>query len=183
MGTAQILDVVLGIFFLLSVLVGYHRGLIVTLARVAAVAGAYMGAVLAATGLKSVLAESLLLPLLERQTGGSVFVGFAGQALREAAEGIAYSLVFFIAFAILQFILFRLAGGLKTVDKIPVVGGLDKLGGAVLGFCWIFFLCLLLGNVFFTYVPKELRRDMGLGNKVVKKTVLLSVFVPDKSGK
>ena len=50
-------DVIIGVCMLVSVLVGYHRGFLVTIARIVAMVAAYIGAVLAAGTLKKMLAE------------------------------------------------------------------------------------------------------------------------------
>lgn len=178
MKLTQMIDSIIGICFLISVLVGYYRGLIVTIARIVAMVASYLGAVLAAEALKGVIARLVFLPLLNRQLEGSLFAGIAGEALLEIAQGIAYSVVFFVVFALLEFILFRVVHALKLIDHVPVLGRLNRLGGAVLGFFWVFLLCLLLGNVFFTYVPKELQHQWGFTKTEVQNTVLLNVFVP-----
>ena len=102
--------------------------------------------------------------------------GIGEEALTAAAEGISYTLVFAVMFSVLQFVFLLLVSALRLVDHVPVLGKLNKLGGAVLGFFWMFLLCLLLGNVFFTYVPKELRHQWGFTKKAVQNTVLMCVF-------
>ena len=44
------IDVVIGVCMLVSVLVGYHRGFLVTIARIVAMVASYIGAVLASYG-------------------------------------------------------------------------------------------------------------------------------------
>lgn len=169
---------VIGVFFLLSVVVGYHRGLVLTIARLVAMAAAYIGARSMAVLCRGILGQEFLLPMLEKQLGQNPLGGLMETTITDAAEGIAYSLVFCVAFFLLELILLRLVNGFKLVDHIPVVGKINKLGGAVVGFLWVFLLCLLLGNVFFTYIPKELRYNMGFTKEEIKETVLLNVFVP-----
>ena len=88
-----------------------------------------------------------------------------------------------MVFALLQFVLLRAIHVLKLVDHIPVLGTMNKLAGGVLGFFWVFILCILLGRVFFTYVPDSLRSQWGFTGKAVQQTVLLNAFVPDEAGK
>lgn len=178
MTAPQIVDLAIGLLFLVSVLTGYHRGLVVTLARIAALAAAYLGAAAAAKILGNVLGRTILLPMLKKHLEGSAAGLLPEQMLWETVDGIAYSLVFFLLFFVLQVFFLLLIRMLKMVDRIPVVGKLDKLGGAVFGFLWVFILCLLLGNVFFTYVPRSVQKQMGLGKRAVENTVLLNVFVP-----
>lgn len=180
MKITEILDVVIGVLFLVSVLLGYYRGLVLTIARLAAMAAAYIGARSLAVLTKGILGQQIMLPILKRQLEENPLGGFAETAATDAAEGAAYSLVFCIALFVLELILLRLVNGFKLVDCIPVVGKLNKLGGAVAGFLWVFLLCLVLGNVFFTYIPKEMQHRMGFTEQAVQETVLLSVFVPQR---
>ena len=92
-------DVVIGVCMLVSILVGYHRGFLVTIARIVAMVASYIGAVLAAGTLKKMLAQTVFMPVLEKQMGSGALAQLAGQALEPAAEGIAYSVVFFVVFA------------------------------------------------------------------------------------
>lgn len=172
------LDAMIGVFFLLSVFLGYHRGLVLTVARVAAMAAAYIGARSLAVLSSGMLARQFILPGLQDRLENNLLNGLAEAALTESAEGIAYSFVFCVALFVLEFVLLRLINGFRLLDDIPVVGKLNKLGGAVVGFLWVFLLCLLVGNVFFTYIPKELQHKMGFTEKAVQETVLLNVFVP-----
>lgn len=174
----EILDWVIGISLLVSVLLGWHRGLVLTAARLGAVVVTYIGARSLAVLAQGFLGQQWILPVLQRQLEGNQLGGLLETALEEAAEGIAYSIVFFVAFAVLEFILLRLVNGLKVIDSIPVIGRLNKLGGAVVGFLWVFLVFVLAGNVFFTYVPGEIRHQMGFTNEAVKESVLLQVFVP-----
>lgn len=176
------IDAVIGICILVSVLIGYHRGFLVTIARIVAMVASYIGAVLAAGTLKKMLAQTVFMPMLEKQMGSGALARLAGQALEPAAEGIAYSIVFFVVFAVLQFVLLHSIRAFKLVDHIPVLGTMNKLAGGILGFFWVFILCMLLGNVFFTYVPVEIRTQWGLTDQKVQQTVLLSAFVPDEAG-
>lgn len=178
MTITQILDLIIGILFLVSVLLGYYRGLVLTVARVVVMIAAYIGAKSLAVLSSGMLGQHIILPVLQRQAEGNLLGSLVETAISDAAEGMAYSLVFFVAFIVLEFVLIRLAGGLKLVDHIPVVGKLNKIGGAIVGFLWIFLILLLLGNVFFTYVPKEMQHQMGFTKKAVQETVFLNVFVP-----
>lgn len=176
-------DIVIAICILVSVLVGYHRGFLVTIARIVAMVASYIGAILAAEMLKKTLAQTLFVPMIRQELGNGAFADLAQEALLQTAEGIAYSVVFFVVFALLQFVLLCAIHVLKLVDHIPVLGTMNKLAGGVLGFFWVFILCILLGRVFFTYVPDSLRSQWGFTGKAVQQTVLLNAFVPDEAGK
>lgn len=178
MPVTTMLDYGIGILLIVSVIIGYHRGLVLTIARVIALAVSYVGAGMTANILKGSVGHLIASSLLEKQTADSMLGALAQPALEAAAEGIAYSVLFFIAFFVLELVLMHLVNVLKVVDHIPVVGKINKLGGAVVGFFWVFLILLLLGNVFFTYIPKEVQHQMGFTRKAVKETVLLNVFVP-----
>lgn len=178
MKITEILDVVIGILFLVSVLVGYHRGLVLTVARIVAMVAAYVGARCVAVLGSGVLGQQVLLPILKQKLEENSLGGLVETAVTDAAEGVAYSILFFIAFIVLEFVLLHLANSLKLIDHIPVVGKLNKIGGAVVGFFWVFLLLLLFGNVFFTFMPVEMQRSMGFTKKAIKQTVLFQVFVP-----
>ena len=162
----------------MTVLLGYHRGLVVMLARGVAMIAAYIGARALAVLSGDLLGQQLLLPFLQNSSQKNFLGELVETTITDAAEGIAYSVVFFLAFVVLEFLLLHLVNGLKIIDSVPVVGKLNKLGGAVVGFFLVFLILLLVGNIFFTYIPKEAQREMGFTKKAVKETVLLNVFVP-----
>lgn len=176
MGIVHTVDLIIGVCFIFSVLIGYHRGFVVTIARLMAMVVSYLGAVAVARVCQTEIAVNIILPVLEKQLDIKLFGEIGGEALTAAAEGLSYTLIFAVIFSVLQLVFLIVVSALKLVDHIPVLGKLNKLGGAVLGFFWMFLLCLLLGNVFFTYVPKELRHQWGFTKKAVQNTVLLSVF-------
>ncbi len=178
MDVVTCVDMVIGISMLVSILVGYHRGFLVTIARIVAMVASYIGAVLIAGALKESIADTVILPAVQQQMEGSSLTGLAGEALTGAAQGIAYSIVFFAAFAIIHFILLRLVHGLKLVDHIPVLGTMNKLAGGILGFLWIFILCMLLGNIFFNYIPSQVRSQWGFTQEAVQNSMLLNAFEP-----
>ena len=78
-------DVIIGVCMLVSVLVGYHRGFLVTIARIVAMVAAYIGAVLAAGTLKKMLAEAVFVPVLEHCLLHRVFCGVCGVTVCTAA--------------------------------------------------------------------------------------------------
>lgn len=141
-------DIVIAICILVSVLVGYHRGFLVTIARIVAMVASYIGAILAAEMLKKTLAQTLFVPMIRQGLGNGAFADLAQEALLQTAEGIAYSVVFFVVFALLQFVLLRAIHVLKLVDHIPVLGTMNKLAGGVLGFSGYSFSVSCLAECF-----------------------------------
>jgi hypothetical protein len=176
MNVVQIVDFVIGCFFILSVFVGYRRGFVVTIAGIVAMVTSYIVAGGIAAGGKSLLAQYVLLPFLNQKTGSGLFADLAKETVLQMSQGIAYAILFFVSFGVLEFVLFRFVSALKLVKKIPVIGWLDKVGGAVLGFLWVFLLCTFLGSVFFQYVPGSIRHQWGFTQKAVEHTIFLNVF-------
>lgn len=80
-------DIVIAICILVSVLVGYHRGFLVTIARIVAMVASYIGAILAAEMLKKTLAQTLFVPMIRQGLGNGAFADLAQEALLQTAEG------------------------------------------------------------------------------------------------
>ena len=77
-------DIVIAICILVSVLVGYHRGFLVTIARIVAMVASYIGAILAAEMLKKTLAQTLFVPMIRQGLGNGAFADLAQEALLQA---------------------------------------------------------------------------------------------------
>lgn len=89
--------------------------------------------------------------------------------------GIPMSTGFFFVIAFTIF--WKVAKLVKIVDWIPVVGTLDRLGGAVVGFCMAFLICYTLFQILGTIVPQKVWNEWGLTKEVVDKTYLLQAFL------
>ena len=94
----------------------------------------------------------------------------------DAAGSMAYSIIFAVVFIIAAIILGHLAGVFKIASHLPVIGRLDRLGGAVAGFIISFIIIYLLSCIFFALVPKETLDGWGLTEKAVKNSLLLKAF-------
>lgn len=81
--------------------------------------------------------------------------------------------VFLIAFVLL----WRAVKLVKIVDWIPVVGGLDRLGGAVVGFGLAFLVCLVLFSFLGAALPVKTWNEWGLTREMIDKTYILRVFL------
>ena len=66
--------------------------------------------------------------------------------------GLGREIVFVVAFIVLSLICRYLVQVLRLVDKLPVVGTLDKFGGAVVGFVVAFIVLYFVINLFFDIV-------------------------------
>ena len=180
MTNVEMIDMVIGILLVVSLIWGYCTGLVMTIARILVTVVSYIGAGIAAKEGKEWAGKLLLSSILngEKSELTESLGELAKPLLQETAEGLAYSLLFFVAFFVIQIVLMQVIKVLKIVDYIPVVGKVNKLGGAIAGFIWMFVVVLLVSNVFFTYVPKEARKELGITKKAAKETVLFQAFVP-----
>ena len=77
-----------------------------------------------------------------------------------------------------RYIFRKLIKVLKIVDHIPVIGFLNKAGGAVAGFLVDFIIIYVICSFLFTIVPAAVWTEIGLTGAVIKNTILLSIFVP-----
>ena len=87
--------------------------------------------------------------------------------------GLGREIVFVVAFIVLSIICRYLVQVLRLVDKLPVVGTLDKFGGAVVGFVVLYFVI----NLFFDIVPQSTLDGMGWTKEAVQKTMFIKGFL------
>ena len=79
---------------------------------------------------------------------------------------------------LLVFIVFRIVlNTLKIVDYIPVIGFLNKLGGAAVSFFISFIIIYVICSAVFSYVPQEALDSVGLTKQAIKGSILLSAFI------
>lgn len=82
-----------------------------------------------------------------------------------------------MAFIVLSIICRYLVQVLRLVDKLPVVGTLDKFGGAVVGFVVAFIVLYFVINLFFDIVPQSTLDGMGWTKEAVQKTMFIKGFL------
>ena len=90
--------------------------------------------------------------------------------------GLGREIVFVVAFIVLSIICRYLVQVLRLVDKLPVVGTLDKFGGAVVGFV-VFIVLYFVINLFFDIVPQSTLDGMGWTKEAVQKTMFIKGFL------
>jgi len=117
------------------------------------------------------------------------YMGLAFQAARLAVLAIAGILSYIMAnvagipllsglFFFITFVLFlQVVKIVKIVDWIPVVGTLDKAGGAMAGFFFAFLACYFLFRFLHMAVPQQTWNDWGLTQAAVGRTYLLQAFL------
>lgn len=179
MTITEISDIIIAILFVQAILTGWFRGLVRMVARLAAVFVSWLAASAVANAMKEGLARQYFLPMLLERVESGGWQSAAEPVLLTAAEQIAYVLVFLIVFCVLEFLLIHLVNLLKIIDEIPLIGLVNRLGGAIAGFFWIFFVLVLIGSIFFGMLPGDLLAGWGFSREAVEQTVLLKSFFPD----
>ena len=91
--------------------------------------------------------------------------------------GLGREIDFVVAFIVLSIICRYLVQVLRLVDKLPVVGTLDKFGGAVVGFVVAFVVLYFVINLFFDIVPQSTLDGMGWTKEAVQKTMFIKGFL------
>ncbi len=176
---ANVIDIVLAVLFLVAICRGWCIGLAMKVGHLAALVGSGILAGLVANVLKTTVSSRLVLPYLEKRAGEELAsMDGLEEGISLVAENMAYYLLFGVIFAVALVVLHRVVGVLKLVDYIPVVGTLNKLGGAVIGFVVEFIFFFILGRVLFGLIPMESWAQIGLTAEMIEKSYLLQAFVP-----
>ena len=152
MDIVNIIDIVIAIWLIGAIVLGYFTGLVMKIAQFASVILAYAGAYLTA----KIVSENINI---------------------ELASHAAYSISFIIAFIIINAVLRHLIKILKIVDHIPVIGVLNHIGGAVVGFLVDFVIILIICSIVFKWVPQGILDSIGFTKSAINNSMLLSVFV------
>lgn len=93
---------------------------------------------------------------------------------------IMYPIVFLVVFIVIYIILHQAIKLLKLVDKIPVIGTVDRIGGAVVGILLYTLLMYILFSAFFKIVPASILKSWGYTKHAINKSLLLKYFVYPK---
>lgn len=119
--------------------------------------GWHIGLVMCAAQLAVFIASGIIASVLVRMTGIIPL----------------YGVFFLISAAVLG----KAVQVLKIVDWIPVVGFLNRAGGAFIGFITAFLIFHILFGFLFRVVPQEFWEQCGLTQEVIAKTHLLKAFL------
>ena len=172
-----IVDIILIVSLLFALIKGWHIGLAMRLAHFVALVVSCVVANLCAALLKVYVSNSWIVPLMQKKAGNSVSsIPYAQNGMELAAQGIAYYLLYAIVFTIAMVILGRLIGLLHIVDHIPVIGKINKAGGAIVGFLITFIILYVVGNALFTLLPQTMLDGWGFTKEAIAKTYLLQIF-------
>lgn len=172
-----IVDIILLISLLFAIIKGWHIGLAMRLAHLIALIASCAIANLCAASLKVYVGKTCIAPLLQQRAGNAVStVPYAQNGIELVAQGIAYYLLYAIAFTIIMVILGRLIRLLHIVDHIPVIGKINKAGGAMAGFLITFIILYVVGNAFFVLIPQTVLDGWGFTKEAIEKTYVLQIF-------
>lgn len=176
---ANVMDIVLALLFLVAICRGWRIGLAMKAGHLAALVGAGILAGVVANMLKTTVSSQWVAPYLEKRAGEKIAsLDGLDEGISLVAENMAYYLLFGVIFVVALAVLRHVVGVLKLVDYIPVVGTLNKLGGAVIGFVAEFIFFFILGRVLFGLIPMESWAQIGLTREMIEKSYLLQAFVP-----
>lgn len=164
------IDILIAVLLIGSVISGYMTGLVARAAQLAAVVASYV--------IATVIAK-----MFSSQLGSFIYgkipatpVISAGEVAADAAGSMAYSIIFAVVLIIAAVVLGHLAGVFKIASHLPVIGKLDRLGGAIAGFITSFIIIYLLSCIFFAFVPQETLAGWGITEETVQDSLLLKAF-------
>lgn len=171
MEISTIIDIVIAVLFLVSILNGWYQGLIMKVASLMVVIVSYIIA-----GVLSKILSPYIAKVLSDQISPDVLI--VKNSLKTVSEAFSYTVVFAVMFFLIGLVFRKLIKILKIVDHIPVIGFVNRLGGAIVGFLVTFIMIYIIIDILFTILPQPELNAIGLTKKVIDDTVFLSVFVP-----
>ena len=115
--------------------------------------------------------------LLDRIDPTDTISAAAGDAVRTMAVSLLTMVAFLIIFLLAMLIVRALVRLTRSVNRGPVVGGINRLLGGVLGAAEAFLLCYLIGMAATVLISFSENRWGWLNTAVVQKTYLLNWFI------
>ena len=170
MDIGTIIDIVLACIFCVSLVSGWHQGLVMKVASLIVVGVSYILAGILSKTISPYIADEISKNI-------SKDTGILKNGVTNVTEAFLYTVIFMIVFFVVRYIFRKLIKVLKIVDHIPVIGFLNKAGGAVAGFL-VDLIIYVICSFLFTIVPAAAWTEIGLTGAVIKNTILLSVFAP-----
>lgn len=115
--------------------------------------------------------------LLDRIDPTDTISAAAGDAVRTMAVSLLTMVAFLIIFLLAMLIVRALVRLTRSVNRVSVVGGINRLLGGVLGAAEAFLLCYLIGMAATVLISFSENRWGWLNTAVVQKTYLLNWFI------
>ena len=171
MEIGTIIDIVLAVIFLVSLVSGWYQGLVMKAASLIVVGVSYVLA-----GILSKMISPDIAKFIAKNVPSDI--GILKSGVKDITESLLYTVIFMVVFFVIRFAFRKLIKLLKIVDHIPVIGFVNRVGGAIAGFLVDFVIIYVVFYFLFTIVPTDAWAEIGLTKAVIKNTILLSVFVP-----
>lgn len=168
------LDIGILVLLALAVWRGWSQGLVMKAAQLGAVVAACIIAGICANLSKGRLGSGVILPLLEERVPLS---GMFEEEIASVADNFAWGLVYFVSFLAALLVLRHVIKIFGLVEKLPVIGTVNRLGGAVVGFTLAFVLLYVACRLLFQMLPQAALEEWGLTEEVIEKTCLFKVFI------
>lgn len=176
--TGNIIDIIMAVSFLFAIIRGWQVGLVIKLAHLIAVIASCAVAHVVANILKSSVGSKFILPILEEKAGEEMaLIPYAEEGISFVADSVAYYLISTICFILVIVLLYQLIKVLHIVDYVPVVGKINKAGGAIVGFLVEFMFFYIICTVVFNVLPQDTLQQWGLSESVISHTFILQAFV------
>lgn len=115
--------------------------------------------------------------LLDRIDPTDTIITSARDALRTVMVALLTMVAFLIIFLLAMVIVKALARLTRNVNRVPVVGGVNRLLGGILGAAEAFLLCYLIGMAVTVLITFSENGWSWLNTAVVQKSTLLNWFV------
>lgn len=171
MDIGTIIDIILACILCVSLVCGWYQGLVMKVASLVVVGASYILAGILSKTISPYVADEIA-----KKASKNVWILKNG--VTNVTEAFLYTVIFIIVFFVIRYVFRKLIKVLKIVNHIPVIGFLNKAGGALAGFVVDFIIICVICSFLFTIVPTAAWAEIGLTRAVIKNTILLSVFVP-----
>jgi len=114
------------------------------------------------------------------EQNASISAALTDTVVQPLVIGVLNIIVFIIIFAVTMFIVKILARAMRAVNHVPIVGPLNRLGGAVLGAAEGLIICYIIGLAAVFLIAASKNEWEFLNNDVLSKTHLLKWFTEFK---
>lgn len=126
---------------MVSIVSGWHQGLVMKVASLIVVVISYVF-----SGMLSKMISPYIAELITQQI--SPDIQFVKGGILSVTEAFSYTVIFMLIFFVVRYFFRRLIKIFKLIDHIPVIGFVNKVGGAVAGFLVdfmiIYVICMFL---------------------------------------
>lgn len=176
MNAGQVCDIIIAVILLIGIIRGWMIGLAIKVGQVLALIASCLTAHIAGILFQKSVGKILIRYVLKGHEDGIFSAQIVKHGMRAFSYALAYKLIFMIVLFIALLVFHLLIQLLKIVDRIPVVGTLNKFGGALLGLVTEFIIIYIICAVLFVLIPQKTLNKAGLTTEVIRETTLLEFF-------